>query len=68
MPKETIQVSSHIMAKLNRTLMPFGKHINEPLGDVPRHYLEWLVDNSAEETTLLFCIELYLDLTPGEVT
>lgn len=33
------------MEKYNdKTPMPFGKHVDEPLGDVPASYLLWCAD------------------------
>lgn len=28
-----------------RTKMPFGKHKGEMLGDIPKNYLEWVLEN-----------------------
>jgi hypothetical protein len=30
----------------DESLMPFGKHAGIPLGEVPRHYLRWLSEQS----------------------
>ncbi len=27
-------------------IMPWGKHVGEAIDDVPRHYLEWLLEQN----------------------
>ena len=34
------------MTEYQRTVMPFGKHKGEFLGDIPKAYLLWLLENT----------------------
>ena len=48
------------------TIMPFGKHKGEEMGDIPTHYLEWLNDNCKLSPWLKKVVEYNLMLRKQE--
>jgi uncharacterized protein (DUF3820 family) len=46
--------------------MPFGKHIGVPVGELPKKYLQWLVDNVNLNGKLKTEVYQILNLTPEQ--